>query len=155
MSETLTSPAAAPSPRPSPTRGEGQEQERVRVDLAALVADGEHAAPFRRPDYRAFLEAKIKMAPLRGVPIAAESVNPALKPHCRAIVPWLVKGGRRALFAAFGLHKTAMQLETLRQILGQFPGEAALIVLPLGVRQEFMREARERFTVADWDKVRG
>ncbi|MCX5478472.1 DNA methyltransferase [Kaistia geumhonensis] len=98
--------------------------------------------------YRAFLEAKIKMAPLRGLPIAAESVNPALKPHCRAIVPWLVKGGRRALFAAFGLHKTAMQLETLRQILGQFPGEAALIVLPLGVRQEFIREARERFTGA-------
>lgn len=99
--------------------------------------------------YRAFLEAKIKIAPLLGLPIEAESVNPALKPHCRAIVPWLVKGGRRALFAAFGLHKTAMQLETLRQILLQFPGEAALIVLPLGVRQEFRREVEQRFT-GDW-----
>jgi len=95
--------------------------------------------------YRAFLEAKIRVAPERGFSIELDAVNPVLKPHCRVIVPWMVKGGRRALFASFGLHKTAMQIEALRQILIRHPGEACLIVLPLGVRQEFFREAEQRF----------
>jgi hypothetical protein len=92
------------------------------------------------PDYRAFLEAKIPTAAAAGLEIAEADVHPWLKPHCRAIVPWAVRGGRRAIFAAFGLHKTSMQLEILRQILRCEAG-AGLIVLPLGVRQEFRRDA--------------
>lgn len=104
------------------------------------------AQPFARDgsDYRAFLEAKIKMAPFEGIEPLAE-INPALAPHARAIVRWALKGGRRAIFANFGLHKTAQQIELMRQIANYEPG-SPLIVIPLGVRQEFTREAELRFT---------
>jgi len=95
-------------------------------------------------DYRRFLESKIKLAPFEGIEPLAE-INPALAPHARAIVRWALKGGRRAVFASFGLHKTATQIEIMRQIANYEPG-SPLIVLPLGVRQEFTSEASERFT---------
>jgi hypothetical protein len=55
-----------------------------------------------------------------------------------------VKGGRRAIFASFGLHKTVTQLEILR-LLGTRNVGLRLIVLPLGVRQEFQRDAARFF----------
>lgn len=90
--------------------------------------------------YRAFLEAKVPAAPSRGLPIDPAQINPILKPHQRAMVQWGVAGGRRAYCASFGLGKTIVQLETLRLILDQAGGRG-LIVAPLGVRQEFMRDA--------------
>lgn len=56
------------------------------------------------------------------------------------MVKWLVNGGRRACFAAFGLHKTVTQLEAVRCILLKTGGRG-LIICPLGVRQEFKRDA--------------
>ncbi len=94
--------------------------------------------------YREFLEGKIKLAEASGLEVDPSEVTPLLKPHCRAIVPWAVRGGRRAIFASFGLHKTAMQLEILRLIVAR-TGGAGLIVLPLGVRQEFFLEEAARF----------
>jgi hypothetical protein len=75
-----------------------------------------------------------------GPEISPGEIHPVLKPHQRAIVQWAVRGGRRGIFASFGLGKTLIQLETLRLILAQKSG-AELIVLPLGVRQEFTRDA--------------
>jgi DNA modification methylase len=57
-------------------------------------------------------------------------------------VRWAVKGGRRALFEAFGLGKTIQELEWCR-IVTEHEGGKALIVLPLGVKQEFSRDAVE------------
>ncbi|MGD9766787.1 MAG: DNA methyltransferase [Pseudolabrys sp.] len=94
--------------------------------------------------YRQFLEHKIKLAEPAGFAVDAGEINPALKPHCRAIVPWALAGGRRAIFASFGLHKTSMQIEIMR-LIGKHCGGRQLIVLPLGVRQEFTDEAAERF----------
>jgi len=91
--------------------------------------------------YRAFLEAKKPIAALRGFDIDPSEVNPLLKPHQRDIVVWAVRGGSRAIFAAFGLGKTVIQLEIVRLVLKLAAGGRALIVLPLGVRQEFMRDA--------------
>jgi hypothetical protein len=96
-------------------------------------------------DYHAFLREKIKLATFDGFDVPLEEINPALKPHTRDIVRWMVKGGNRACFASFGLHKTATQLEFLR-LVGQHRPGLRLQVLPLGVRQEFFREVRERFT---------
>lgn len=100
-----------------------------------------HADP-----YRAFLEAKVQMAPAIGFEFGNDDINPLLLPHQRAIVRWAVRGGRRAIFCAFGLGKTFMQIEVSRVVLGQVlrhDGKRgrALIVLPLGVRQEFKRDA--------------
>jgi len=49
-------------------------------------------------------------------------------------------GGRRAVFASFGLGKTLIQLEICR-LIRKHKGGKALIVCPLGVRQEFKTDA--------------
>jgi len=95
--------------------------------------------------YLQFLREKIKLARFTGFDVDPAEINPALKPHTRDIVRWMAKGGSRAVFASFGLHKTATQLEWLRLVGKHRPG-LRLQVLPLGVRQEFFREVRERFT---------
>lgn len=93
------------------------------------------------PDaYRRFLEKKVRMAAAMGFEVADPDINPILKGHQRAIVRWAVRGGRRAIFARFGLGKSVMQLEALRLILNHAGGRG-LIVAPLGVRQEFIRDA--------------
>ena len=95
--------------------------------------------------YQAFLQAKAAVARPQGVERLDIAVNPQLKPHQAAIVRWAVAGGRRAIFAAFGLGKTFMQLECLRCVLDaqRDPGAMGLVVAPLGVRQEFMRDAEK------------
>ena len=96
-------------------------------------------------DYRAFLETKACAAPALGFDVDPTALNPALRPHTRLMVRWALKGGRRAWFASFGLHKTATQIEAMR-LIGAATGRPTLIVLPLGVRAEFIKEARIRFT---------
>ena len=96
-------------------------------------------------DYNHFLRAKIKLAPRKGFDVPLEQINPGLKPHTRDIVRWALQGGQRAIFASFGLHKTSTNLEVMRQI-GIHRPCLRLIVLPLGVRQEFTREVAKRFT---------
>lgn len=91
-------------------------------------------------DYQSFLAAKIQMAPDGGFTVTADEINPILKDHQKAIVIWACAGGRRAIFAAFGLGKSVIQLEILRLVLKRFGGRA-LLVMPLGVRQEFRRDA--------------
>lgn len=90
--------------------------------------------------YRQFLEAKIKLAEPTGFDIALDDIHPLLKPHQRVLVQWGVKLGRAAWFAAFGLGKTVVELETAR-IIRAHAGGMGLIVAPLGVRQEFARDA--------------
>lgn len=90
--------------------------------------------------YTKFLEAKVAIAPKLGFDVDPATMNSGLRPHCRALVPWMLAGGRRALFTAFGLHKSAMQLEAVR-LASEHVGGRGLIVCPLGVRQEFMRDA--------------
>jgi len=97
-------------------------------------------------DYSNFLRAKIRLAPAKGFDVPLEQINPNLKPHTRDIVRWALQGGQRAIFASFGLHKTSTNLEVMRQIGIRFPEMYRLIVLPLGVRQEFAREVAKRFT---------
>jgi len=93
-------------------------------------------------DYQEFLEGKIKLSEMEGFEVDAEEVNPILKPHQREIVRWAVAGGKRAIFAAFGLGKSVMQIETLRLISSRIENSRVLIVAPLGVRQEFRRDGK-------------
>lgn len=91
-------------------------------------------------NYIEFLKTKITLAPQSGFEIDEKDVSPALKPHQRDAVVWAVKGGRRALFEKFGLGKTAQELEFCRIVI-KHKGGKALLVLPLGVRQEFVNDA--------------
>jgi DNA modification methylase len=95
--------------------------------------------------YHEFLRGKIKLAQRKGFDVPLDEINSGLKPHTRDIVRWALAGGQRAIFASFGLHKTATQLEIMRLIGAHYDGLRG-IVLPLGVRQEFMREVVKRFT---------
>lgn len=92
-------------------------------------------------EYRAFLEAKAALSSDAGFPCDPSEVNPLLKPFQRDIVAWAVRGGRRALFESFGMGKTLQQLEIVRLVLQKSGKQHGLIVIPLGVRQEFMRDA--------------
>jgi SNF2 family DNA or RNA helicase len=92
--------------------------------------------------YEDFLAAKASLATPDGFAVDPDEVHPALLPHQRDAVVWAVRGGRRAIFASFGLGKTLMQLEACRLVLATLGGGRALIVCPLGVRQEFIRDAR-------------
>ena len=91
-------------------------------------------------EYREFLESKMVIAPESGFDVNPAQVNPVLKPHQRDAVVWAVKGGKRALFESFGLGKTVQELEWCR-LITEREGGKALIVLPLGVKQEFARDA--------------
>ena len=92
--------------------------------------------------YREFLESKMVIAPESGFEVSDSEINPVLKPHQRDAVRWAVHGGKRALFESFGLGKTPQQLEFCR-IVTKREGGQALIVLPLGVKQEFARDAMQ------------
>ena len=76
-----------------------------------------------------------------GFAVTDDEIHPLLHPFQREAVKWAVRGGRRALFEAFGLGKSMQQLEVCRLILAKTGGGKGLIVCPLGVRQEFTRDA--------------
>lgn len=92
--------------------------------------------------YMDFLKSKMAIAEDSGFMVSPDSLNPALLPHQRDIVAWAIKGGRRAIFAKFGLGKTVMEVEFCRCVIDHIGGKA-LIILPLGVKQEFARDAVE------------
>lgn len=89
--------------------------------------------------YMAFLKSKMAIARDTGFEVEPQSLNSALLPHQKDIVAWALRGGRRAIFAKFGLGKTVMEVEFCKQVIAHEGGKA-LIILPLGVKQEFTRD---------------
>lgn len=84
--------------------------------------------------------------------------HPLYQPHQAAIVHWAVQGGRRAIFARYGLGKSVIQLEILRLIVAHASdhGHAdsfgrlvrrGLIVAPLGVRFDIIKDGRNLLDV--------
>lgn len=104
---------------------------------------------FRMPkmSHEEFLREKVAFDRSFGFPVHSDDLHQVLLPHQRDIVRWAILGGRRAIFAKFGLGKSIMQMETLRQILTHPASPVvdgrALIIAPLGVRGEFIRDGRE------------
>lgn len=98
-------------------------------------------------EYQEFLKSKVRLAQNIGFSLKDSDINPALKAHNRLMVKWMVQGGRRACFASFGLHKTVTQLEAVRCTL-LHTGGRGLIICPLGVRQEFVRDSKK---ILGWD----
>ncbi|QGJ88441.1 DNA helicase [Mycobacterium phage Eish] len=92
--------------------------------------------------YTEFVAAKARFDNTYGHQVGPDDVHPMLLPHQRELVRWAVAGGRRAIFAAFGLGKTVMQLEIVRLSLAKHGGGKGLIVMPLGVRIEFAHDAQ-------------
>jgi len=92
--------------------------------------------------YTDFLKSKMCISDRKGFSVGQNLINPMLKPHQKDIVQWSLDGGRRAIFASFGLGKSFMQLECLR-LIGEREGGNQLIIAPLGVRQEFKIDAKK------------
>lgn len=122
------------------------------MDMSESVAQSSAKTPQRLPsieEYREFIRNKIVCAKENGIAEISRSDIRELrspwqwKPHQKDVISWACRGGRRAIFAAFGLGKSVMQLEILRLILER-EGGMGLIVCPLGVRQEFTRDAKQK-----------
>lgn len=90
--------------------------------------------------YEEFLTRKATFDAAFGHEVDVDDVNGALLPHQRDLVRWAVRGGRRAIFAAFGLGKSVIQMEVMRLTLAKHGGRG-LIICPLGVRTEFAHDA--------------
>ena len=90
--------------------------------------------------YQEFLQGKMVRALMSGFEISDNELPSVLKGHQTQICKWALRGGRRAIFAAFGLGKSFIQLSIMNAILNRFGGKL-IIVAPLGVRQEFFKDA--------------
>lgn len=93
-------------------------------------------------DYNEFLKSKVIVAESYGFDVDEKEINPLLKPHTKDVTLWALKGGRRALFLNFGLHKTVTQLEIAHHCITK-TGKPFLIVCPLAVAGEFKRDVRK------------
>jgi DNA modification methylase len=91
-------------------------------------------------EYKEFIEDKIIKTPSTGFDLNPSGLHPSNLPHQRDIIHWAAQGGRRAIFASFGLGKTQMQLELARLTI-ETKGGKALIICPLGVKGEFKKDA--------------
>lgn len=92
--------------------------------------------------YAEFLVRKARRVEPAGHQVGIDEVHPKLHGWQREIVRWAVGVGRAAIWADTGLGKTLMQLEWAR-----LSGKVALIVAPLAVCQQTVREAAEKLGV--------
>lgn len=88
--------------------------------------------------YADFLARKHRQATPQGVTVTAGDVHPLLHDWQSRIVQWACRRGTAAIFADCGLGKTFMQVEWARLI-----ADRALIVAPLSVARQTVREARK------------
>lgn len=88
--------------------------------------------------YQAFLDRKRRVVADHGIDISAGDIHPSLFDFQNAITRWAVRKGRCALFEDCGLGKTRQQLEWAR-----LSGATSLIVAPLSVARQTVREAAE------------
>lgn len=102
------------------------------VDLLPLPTQYTTAELVER--YRKHLETKINVQACEGIDIPLENIHKALRTrpfeHQGAITQWALRGGKRLIAAQFGLGKTTMASECMRQIhlaaeVARLQGESA------------------------------
>lgn len=79
----------------------------------------------------------------------APDLHPSLFEHQRLIVGWACRMGRAAVFADTGLGKTRMQVDWAR-LCAQHAGGNALILAPLAVADQTIREGRKMGADIGW-----
>lgn len=91
-------------------------------------------------EYMTFLAGKRPTVPDAGFRVAPDTLHADLLPHQRAIVAWALRKGRCAVWADTGLGKAFIALEWSRQLLAHGHAKRVLILAPLAVAQQFVRE---------------
>lgn len=87
--------------------------------------------------YIEFLKRKNQLTVGGGLqPIA---MHPSLFEHQRDIVDWALRRGKALIAAKFGMGKTRIQIEIMRQVHQQ-TGRRVLVICPLGVKHQFIYE---------------
>jgi len=89
-------------------------------------------------EYQEFLKTKLAAKQFDGIRIDKSEINQKLFGFQRDLVYWSLLKGRAAIFANTGLGKTFMQVEWAR-----LTGQRALIVAPLSVAAQTIKEARK------------
>lgn len=87
-------------------------------------------------EYKSFLDEKLKVKQPTGIIIDRATIHSKLFDFQKDIVQWACRKGKAAIFLDTGLGKTFIQLEWARLI-----GETTLIVAPLSVARQTVREA--------------
>lgn len=100
--------------------------------------------------YADFIAAKVILSAPTG--FAAAELSPVLFPHQADSVRWACRRGRALVAKSFGLGKTLEQCEVARQVVAR-TNRPVLVVCPLAVRHQFMREDGPRIGV-EWTYVR-
>lgn len=93
-----------------------------------------------RKSYQEYLSRKRIYAETCGFEVLDSDINQMLFPFQRDIVRWACHRGKAAVFAHTGLGKGPIQLEWCR-LVSQHTGGNTLILAPLAVSQQFVREA--------------
>lgn len=96
-------------------------------------------------EYADFLAQKAILDPPTGMTDIPDLPD-ALFPHQRDIVAWALRRGRSALFAGTGLGKSLMEL-AWSQAVAQYTGKPVLLLAPLAVASQMVREA-DKFGIA-------
>lgn len=96
-------------------------------------------------DYATFLEQKRILDPATGIDGTIDLPD-VLFPHQRDITRWALRRGRAAIFAGTGLGKTLMELVWSHQV-ARFTGKPVLLLAPLAVSHQHMREA-DKFSIS-------
>ncbi len=82
---------------------------------------------------------KIEITSLSGMDVQRDQLHPRLREYQKDAVLWALRIGHGLIAAKFGLGKTTMQIEVLRQV-HRVTGGAQMVICPLGVRQQFTHE---------------
>lgn len=90
-----------------------------------------------RDAYLAFLKSKTVLRSQSG--LEPDAMHPSLFPHQQDIIGWALRRGKALIAAKFGLGKSRMQIELLRQV-HQAMGRKVLVICPLGVKHQFVHE---------------
>ena len=91
-------------------------------------------------EYKDFLKKKVAIAKNYGFEITQSELPDVLMKHQKDTVIWAIRGGKRGIFEGFGFGKTIIQLTICMTVLKKHKGKA-LIICPLGIRQEFKNDA--------------
>lgn len=89
-------------------------------------------------DYASFLAGKDRRTQSHGELVEPAQIHPFLHPWQVDAVSWAVRRGRAGLFTTTGTGKTVMQLEW-----GRLSGDTTLVLAPLAVCQQTVREGAE------------